>query len=342
LDFGVIATGTTSQRVFVVTNSGGTTVSNGTASVTGGPFTVLSGATFSLGGGASTNVVVRFAPVAVGDFTNAVLFASANGGSSTNPVTGSGAVVPSANFNAAPIFGAVPLAVSFTDTSTGTITNRFWSFGDGATTNTTVTSLTHTYNVAGTNSVRLIASGPLGSSTNDKPNLIITVNPPHLVAIPASLDFAAITMGLTNTLTMSVINTGDLPLNGSAVVGAPFALVSGSPYSVPAGQTGTVTVSFLPVVAGVFNDNVIFTSNGGGSTNPVTGTGLTPGRLVISPPTFDYGTIPVNTSMQTAFTVSNAGSTPVSNGTAVATGGPFTSTLDLASSPQVQQTILRL
>src|SRR5437667_165541 len=84
--------------------------------------------------------------------------------------------------------------------------------------------------------------------------------------------------GLTNTLTMSVINTGDLPLNGSAVVGAPFALVSGSPYSVAAGQTGAVTVSFLPVMAGVFNDNVIFTSNGGGSTNPVTGTGLTPGR----------------------------------------------------------------
>jgi len=31
--------------------------------------------------------------------------------------------------------GTAPLAVNFTDVSTGTMTNRFWNFGDGSTTN---------------------------------------------------------------------------------------------------------------------------------------------------------------------------------------------------------------
>src|SRR5262249_54441463 len=52
-----------------------------------------------------------------------------------------------------------------TDTSTGNITNRFWDFGDGSTTNITATSILHTYDV-GTYDVKLIVTGPGGSSTN--------------------------------------------------------------------------------------------------------------------------------------------------------------------------------
>jgi len=59
----------------------------------------------------------------------------------------------------------VGLTVSFTDTSTGTITNWFWDFGNGDTTNTTG-SVSYTYVEPGTNTVTLIASGLLGASTN--------------------------------------------------------------------------------------------------------------------------------------------------------------------------------
>jgi PKD repeat protein len=45
------------------------------------------------------------------------------------------------------------LAVAFTDTSTGIITNLCWSFGDGFTTNTTVTDVLHTYSFPGTTKV---------------------------------------------------------------------------------------------------------------------------------------------------------------------------------------------
>src|SRR5207244_3014999 len=130
LNYGTIAINTTSQAVFTVTNTGGIPVTNGTAIVTGGPYTVLAGATFSVPAGGSTNVTVRFAPVTASGFTNNVIFNTANGGSSTNAVTGSGAIVPVALFTATPTNGPVPLLVTFTDTSTGTINSRLWDFGE--------------------------------------------------------------------------------------------------------------------------------------------------------------------------------------------------------------------
>jgi len=96
---------------------------------------------------------------------------------------------PSASFSGNPTNGAAPLAVTFTDTSTGSITNRFWSFGDGGTTNTTATSVPYVYQSAGSNSVTLIVSGPGGSSTNAKPNYIVVGSaapPPPVASFTAS------------------------------------------------------------------------------------------------------------------------------------------------------------
>ena len=54
-------------------------------------------------------------------------------------------LVPVAGFSGNPRVGAAPLAVTFTDTSSGWVTNRFWEFGDGTTTNTSGASVTHVY-----------------------------------------------------------------------------------------------------------------------------------------------------------------------------------------------------
>ena len=65
-----------------------------------------------------------------------------------------------AGFSGSPTYGAAPLAVTFTDTSSGWITNRQWNFGDGGMTNTTATSVSYTYSAAGTYTVSLTVSGP--------------------------------------------------------------------------------------------------------------------------------------------------------------------------------------
>src|SRR5262249_49539772 len=160
LDFGFVLAGSSAQANFVLTNLGSAPITNGTASLSDPAFTVLSGSPFSLPGFGSTTVTVRFAPPGTGSFSNVVAFTTANGGNTTNVVRGSGATPPVANFSAAPTLGQRPLAVSFTDTSSGTITNRFWDFGDGSTTNTSATAFTHNYSQANTYSILLTVTGP--------------------------------------------------------------------------------------------------------------------------------------------------------------------------------------
>ena len=112
--------------------------------------------------------------LAAGFYSNAIFFANdSGGGGSTNRSVSCLVSVPPpvASFFATPTSGTEPLLVTFTDTSSGNVTNSSWDFGDSTTTNTTSTNLTHTY-AAGTWDVSLIATGPGGSSTNTQSSLI--------------------------------------------------------------------------------------------------------------------------------------------------------------------------
>jgi len=82
---------------------------------------------------------------------------------------------PVAAFNSAPNSGNAPLNVSFTDASTGEVTSWAWSFGDGA--SSTLQNPSHSY-AAGTYTVALTATGPGGSNTLTKPNLIVVGDVP--------------------------------------------------------------------------------------------------------------------------------------------------------------------
>lgn len=189
-------------------------------------------------------------------------------------INSSSPVAPNASFGATPTSGTWPLTVTFTDTSTGTLTNRFWSFGDGTTTNTTANILTHTYTTANINTVTLIVSGPAGASTNTQAGLIVVLNPPQLSVQPTSIAFGLIVSGQSSNQQFLVINTGDETLMGTAQindVSSPFAVTSGSPFTLSGGQTGLVSLVFNPVTVGAFTSSVAFASNGGVSTNVVTG-----------------------------------------------------------------------
>ncbi|MCG3149010.1 MAG: hypothetical protein PCFJNLEI_02462 [Verrucomicrobiae bacterium] len=76
-----------------------------------------------------------------------------------------GGVPLAASFTATPTNEVVPLTVTLADTSAGSITNRFWEFGNGGTSNTMLTTLQYTYLAVGTNTVKLTVSGPLGSNS---------------------------------------------------------------------------------------------------------------------------------------------------------------------------------
>jgi PKD repeat protein len=81
---------------------------------------------------------------------------------------------PTASFTATPLSGTAPLAVSVTDTSTGSPTGWSWTFGDGTAAVGGRTPGAHTYTAAGTYTITLTASNPGGSTTATR---AITVNP---------------------------------------------------------------------------------------------------------------------------------------------------------------------
>ncbi len=83
---------------------------------------------------------------------------------------------PVADFTQSSTSGLAPLAVVFTDTSTGNITSYSWNFGDGTT--STVKSPTHVFSAAGTYNIVLTVTGPGGISSKTGATTTVSAPPP--------------------------------------------------------------------------------------------------------------------------------------------------------------------
>jgi len=89
-----------------------------------------------------------------------------------------------ADFSATPISGTAPLAVSFSDKSTGSITSWRWDFGDNSI--STMENPSHTYNTPGKYTVSLTVAGPDGSDAkhaNEFISVYSKINPGVLLLL---------------------------------------------------------------------------------------------------------------------------------------------------------------
>jgi len=93
------------------------------------------------------------------------------------------AAVPVADFEATPTSGVAPLAVQFTDLSSGGPTSWLWTFGDGTT--STQQSPLKSYSAAGTYTVSLKATNSLGTNTYTRSGYVQVANP-----LPPVADFS--------------------------------------------------------------------------------------------------------------------------------------------------------
>jgi PKD repeat protein len=84
-------------------------------------------------------------------------------------------LAPNADFSAEPTTGNTPLAVAFTDRSTGHPTSWTWNFGDGK--ESTEQNPVHMYWSSGEFTVTLTASNEFGSSDASKANFIHVIPP---------------------------------------------------------------------------------------------------------------------------------------------------------------------
>jgi serine protease len=91
---------------------------------------------------------------------------------------------PAANFTAIPRSGNGPLAVQFTDTSTGNVSSRLWDFGDGTT--SSERNPKKTYHNIGSYAVSLTVIGPGGSDIETKKGYIHVTHPVPVASFTAN------------------------------------------------------------------------------------------------------------------------------------------------------------
>jgi PKD repeat protein len=84
---------------------------------------------------------------------------------------------PTAAFSATPTTGVAPLAVTFTDASTGVPTAWAWDFDNDGDVDSTTQNPTYTYTTAGTYTVNLTVTNALGSDSEVKTNYITVTEP---------------------------------------------------------------------------------------------------------------------------------------------------------------------
>jgi hypothetical protein len=151
---------------------------------------------------------------------------------------------------------------------------------------------------------------------------------PGFSAAPATVSFNQQPTGTTDTVNVTVTNTGTgaETINGTTAPTSPYT-VTGLPAAgtvVPAGGTFAFSVTYAPTVAATDNASITVSSTSGTLTVPITGSAVTgQANVVFSPSTLAFGNVPVGSTASAAFTVSNTGNIPTTLSKAKAPGGDF-------------------
>ena len=93
-------------------------------------------------------------------------------------------------------------------------------------------------------------------------SLVLSTPAPTPVVSPAVLDFGKVEIGTTVTQMCELDNDGGGWANGTITTASPFAVVSGSPYSVHSYSGMAVNISYSPTAPGTNTATVLFTNTG--------------------------------------------------------------------------------
>jgi hypothetical protein len=282
LNLASIQTGTTTDGVFTVRNTGGGTLSGG-ASVSA-PFSIVGTATYSLGSNQTQAITVRFSPSGAGTYSNMVTF---TGGAGTSNLVTASAFAPS------PVIQVTPSSLNLASIQTGTTTDGVFTVRNtGGGTLSGGASVSAPFSIIGTATYSLgsnqtqaitVRFSPSGTGTYSNrvtftggagiSNLVTATAfapSPVIQVTPSSLNLGSIQSGTTTDGVFTVRNTGGGTLSGGASVSAPFSIIGTATYSLGSNQTQAITVRFSPSGAGTYSNRVTFTG-GAGTSNLVSG-----------------------------------------------------------------------
>jgi Abnormal spindle-like microcephaly-assoc'd, ASPM-SPD-2-Hydin/HYDIN/CFA65/VesB-like, Ig-like domain/K319L-like, PKD domain len=179
----------------------------------------------------------------------------------------------------------------------------------------TVVSLTFSPTVIGTR----VASLTITDTATGSPHNVAlsgTGTAPAFGIAPASVTFANQLVGVQSApTTVTITNTGtaDLKISALSLTGnSPgdfgFTPASALPVTVTAGNSTTIAVTFTPSSVGARSASLSITDNAGGPHSvPLSGTGVTPGRLINPDPVAFGNQVVGTTSTATTVTITNNG-----------------------------------
>jgi PKD repeat protein len=192
---------------------------------------------------------------------------------------------PVAAFNSAPITGTTPLAVQFTNASTGTITSMTWDLGN----NTTIAVNTPagfgvpvgtTYDAPGTYTATLTVNGPGGTDTATRQILVTAANAAPTVMISSPESGASFQASTNVTFTGSAMDAEDGTISSSiewtsSIIGPLGTGASISNGNLPVG-THTITASVTDTGGKKASTSITITVTGAPASTTTTTTAAPP------------------------------------------------------------------
>lgn len=316
LDFGVVTVGDYEDRQFTIENTGGG-VLTGEISEDCAEFQILEGGTYSLSGGESASVTVRFAPTTAG-----------NKNCSLDLGSDCGILLCEAEAEAAPVCSVTPTSLSFGDLTIGesaTETFTIRNIGGGRLTGE-VEEACGDYTIVGSAEYDLMAGQQQSISVRYAPsnvgadNCTISVGSgcsavscsgsgdyePECVVAPTTLDFGTVTVGYSEDRNFQITNTGGRVLTGSVSESCPdFSIVGATSYSLSAGQSRTFVVRYMPQDSG--SDGCTITASSGCASVGCSGYGEYPPECEVEPAFLVLDPVLIGESADTTFTIRNVG-----------------------------------
>jgi hypothetical protein len=358
LNFGSITANTSSAAAtLVVTNSSRGSMVLDRISCTSPAF-VISGPAlpFTLAAHQSESFQVVFLPAAAATFSgNITISTGKRGGISARiPVSGTGTapatqtltylLTPSAtglSFGNLLVGTAASQGLTLTNTGTGSVTiSQVAATGTGF----SVSGFSNGVSLAAGQSLSLAAAfnpsttgsvtgsiGVVSSATNSPTAISLsgTGVQASLVVVPSSVSFGNVTVGVTNSQTMTIQNPGtaSLTISQATLSGSSYSM-SGltSPLSVAPGASAAFNISFAPASASAVPGTLTLMSNAPTSPTSVSlnGTGIARVlQLSASPTSLAFGSLATGASASQSITVTNTGNSTVTISQISASGSPF-------------------
>jgi hypothetical protein len=361
LSFGSVAVNTTSTgATVVITNRARQSITIQQISSNLPEFIVISSALpVSLGSNASASFQVVFKPDAARTFNGSIVINTnrKNVGSTAISVSGTGApssssptqqsylLSPSVNgltFGNTLVGSSASKAFALTNTGTGSVNiSQVAAAGTGfsitgfpgAVTLSAGQSLPLTAKFAPVATGAVSGSISVVSTATNSPaavSLSGTGVQPQITVIPSSITFGNVTVGVTNTQTLTIRNPGTatLSVTQASLAGTGFS-TSGLalPLSVPPGGSASFNVGFAPASASTFSGSITLISNTPNSplVVPLGGTGIsTILKLSASSTSLSFGSMATGTTVAQSVTISNTGNSSVAISQISTSGAGFT------------------